>query len=464
MNYKVYALASVLLTSTVLVGANAIASIAYAQNSLTVGTDKQQYVGGNIITVSGQTESGSIKTGQPVLIQVFNPVGVPYKFQQVSVAADGSFSDELKIGGEIGISGQYRVVAYNDDGIKESRFEYISSSEQTGNTAHVYNLNIGGKIYPIIYSVTGGNINSISADTDKATLLVDVSSISNGRLNMELPRSLIDVRNLQNNADSDYQVVADGQNSIFSEVGNNNHARLLSIDFPKGTQNIEIVGNKMPIESLTNGKIVQVATTVTGENVTAVTQGNKTVVTGGKSATISGTSPTDQTANNVPSGTSSNGPATQADKNAANPTLTIAGKTYPVKYQITGGKVNGLTADLAHASILANISTTTNGTITVQLPRNVIDSKKTPDNKTDTDFVVSEDGIATTAFNETANNATTRTLTIDFDKGVEQIEINGNQMLSHVVPEFGMIAPIILALAFMGILVASTKYRRSSFL
>ena len=72
MNYKVYALASVLLTSTVLVGANAIASIAYAQNSLTIGTDKQQYVGGNIITVSGQTESGSIKTGQPVLIQVFN--------------------------------------------------------------------------------------------------------------------------------------------------------------------------------------------------------------------------------------------------------------------------------------------------------------------------------------------------------------------------------------------------------
>jgi len=462
MNYKVYALASVLLTSTVLVGANAIASIAYAQNSLTIGTDKQQYVGGNIITVSGQTESGSIKTGQPVLIQVFNPVGVPYKFEQVSVAADGSFSDQLKIGGQIGISGQYRVMAYNDNVIKESRFDYISS-EQTGNTVHVYNLNIGGKIYPIIYSVAGGKINSISADTDKAAILVDVSSISNGRLNMELPRSLIDVRNLQNNADSDYQVVADGQNSIFSEVGNNNHARLLSIDFPKGTQNIEIVGNKMPLESLTDGKIIQVATTVTGENVTAVTQGNKTVVTGGKSATISGTSPTDQTANNVASGTSSNGPATQADKNPANPTLTIAGKTYPVKYQITGGKVNGITADLAHASILANISTTTNGSITVQLPRNVIDSKKTPDNKTDTDFVVSEDGIATTAFNETANNATTRTLTIDFDKGVEQIEINGNQMLSHVVPEFGMLAPIILALGFMGILVVSTKYRKSSF-
>ena len=78
------------MTSTILVGANAIASIVYAQsNFLTVVTDKQQYVGGNIITVSGQTEIGSIKTGQPILIQVFNPNGIPYKFDQVSIGADG---------------------------------------------------------------------------------------------------------------------------------------------------------------------------------------------------------------------------------------------------------------------------------------------------------------------------------------------------------------------------------------
>ena len=79
---------------------------------------------------------------------------------------------------------------------------------------------------------------------------------------MEIPRTLIDVKNLKNNADSDYQVVADGQSSIFSEVANNNDARLLSIDFTKGTQNIEIAGNQMPIESITGGKIIQVATTI----------------------------------------------------------------------------------------------------------------------------------------------------------------------------------------------------------
>ena len=58
----------------------------------------------------------------------------------------------------------------------------------------------------------------------------------------------------------------------------------------------------MPIESITGGKITQVATTLTGENVTATTQGNKTVVTGGKTATITGVSPTDQTGSNTASG------------------------------------------------------------------------------------------------------------------------------------------------------------------
>ena len=145
--------------------------------------------------------------------------------------------DQLKIGGRIGISGQYTVVAYNDNLVKESNSIIYHGLDQTGNSVNVYNLNIGGKIYPIIFSVTGGKVNGISADTDKATLIVDISSISNGRLIMEL-QNLIDVKNSNNNVDSDYQVVADGQNSIFSEVANNNHARLLAIDFQKGIRTL----------------------------------------------------------------------------------------------------------------------------------------------------------------------------------------------------------------------------------
>jgi hypothetical protein len=56
--------------------------------------------------------------------------------------------------------------------------------------------------------------------------------------------------------------------------------------------------------------------------------------------------------------------------------LSVGGKTFPIKYQIIGGKINNITADVGKGSLLANISSKSNGNLTVELPRSVIDSKK----------------------------------------------------------------------------------------
>ena len=50
-----------------------------------------------------------------------------------------------------------------------------------------------------------------------------------------------------------------------------------------------------------------------------------------------------------------------------------------------------------------------------------------------------------------------RTLHIDYDAGTEKIEIVG----SHVVPEFGTIAMIILAVAIVSIIAITTKTKIS---
>ena len=60
-------------------------------------------------------------------------------------------------------------------------------------------------------------------------------------------------------------------------------------------------------------------------------------------------------------------------------------------------------------------------------------------------------------FTETMTTSTERTLTIDFPAGSEEIEIFG----TFVVPEFGTIAAMILAVAIISIIAVSARSKLS---
>lgn len=144
-------------------------------------------------------------------------------------------------------------------------------------------------------------------------------------------------------------------------------------------------------------------------------------------------------------------------------TVEIAGREHPIRYQINGGTLTNMTADPETATLTAAINSTAPGALVVELPRSIIQSLSevgAPTGGNDTDFeafVDTEGGI----FDETMANRTVRELTIPFDQGAEEIEIVG----TWVVPEFGAIAAIILAIAIVGIIVATTRYSKfSSFL
>lgn len=144
-------------------------------------------------------------------------------------------------------------------------------------------------------------------------------------------------------------------------------------------------------------------------------------------------------------------------------TVEIAGREHPIRYQINGGTLTNMTADPETATLTATINSTAPGALIVELPRSMIQSLSevgAPTGGNDTDFeafVDTEGGI----FDETMTNRTVRELTIPFEQGAEEIEIVG----TWVVPEFGAIAAIILAIAIVGIIVATTRYSKfSSFL
>ena len=117
--------------------------------------------------------------------------------------------------------------------------------------------------------------------------------------------------------------------------------------------------------------------------------------------------------------------ATNANLNAIS-NIFIAGKNYPIKYNITTGKLLGLVEDKDKTTLIAIISTPSDkGTLTIELPRNIIDNKG--QSNADAKYIVHVDGKDAT-FRETSNNSTARTLSIDFNKDARMIEIIGTQV------------------------------------
>ncbi|HKC79122.1 MAG TPA: PEFG-CTERM sorting domain-containing protein [Nitrosopumilaceae archaeon] len=131
-------------------------------------------------------------------------------------------------------------------------------------------------------------------------------------------------------------------------------------------------------------------------------------------------------------------------------TIKVDGTDFSVSYSITNGKVTGIKADIPSKSLIVSIQTTGDGQLTIDLPRALIDAKKN-DNQTDDQFFVLNDG-AESQFTETPTT-TDRTLTIPFTDGTEQIEIIG----TWIVPEFGAIAALVLAIAIISIIAVSAK-------
>jgi predicted secreted protein with PEFG-CTERM motif len=133
-------------------------------------------------------------------------------------------------------------------------------------------------------------------------------------------------------------------------------------------------------------------------------------------------------------------------------TLTIQDSTDLISYEITNGKIINVIPDLDAVSLLIDIEAIDNGAITLTIPRSVLDSTI---NDSDDEFFVLVDGEEVDF--EEITTSTDRTLTIEFLAGSEQIEIIG----TFVIPEFGTIAAMILAVAIISIIAISAKSRLS---
>ena len=147
--------------------------------------------------------------------------------------------------------------------------------------------------------------------------------------------------------------------------------------------------------------------------------------------------------------------------------LQVGSQIYNIPYIIKGGTVSSMSISGQQYTLDITLNTNADGSITVTLPRNVIDSKVPPPpnpdaNLTgasvnvagleDSSFIVTVNGKQVTQFSETKNQ-NVRILSIPFHNGDSKVDIVG----TIAVPEFGPIAALVLAIAIVSIIAVSAK-------
>lgn len=129
--------------------------------------------------------------------------------------------------------------------------------------------------------------------------------------------------------------------------------------------------------------------------------------------------------------------------------VVIGEDEFDIEYAITGGALDEVTAEPATQTLLFAINSTSDGTLTVWLPTNVIDAEE--------EFsVFVDDEFGNSVVNELNETTDARVLEIEFESGATEIEIVG----TFIVPEFGAIAILVALVAIVGTIIATTRFHK----
>jgi predicted secreted protein with PEFG-CTERM motif len=125
----------------------------------------------------------------------------------------------------------------------------------------------------------------------------------------------------------------------------------------------------------------------------------------------------------------------------------IGGQEHRIFYRITGAgnSLESVEGNVDTITLLASLVAASDGTLSLRFDEEIFDA-------TDEDYAVFADDVPAD-YDYEAYSDTEDILRIDFEAGTEQIEIAGD----HIIPEFGAIAAIVLAVAIVGIIVATAR-------
>ena len=216
---------------------------AFAQSAdITVSTDKESYSDGEVVMVSGQVNE---MLGVPVSLRVIAPNGNIVTIEQIDIGSDNTFSVEITAGGNLWkaagtytIEASYGLTAQNTS-TATTTFEFGGSSGGKPSTM----IGVDGTDFLLSYTIIGGKVLSITPEQGEGygSLIIAIEATNDGQLTITLPRALIDAVFPEGGDDSYIVLVDDEEVADFDETKTDTD-RTLTIEFTKGTEQIEIIG------------------------------------------------------------------------------------------------------------------------------------------------------------------------------------------------------------------------------
>ena len=124
--------------------------------------------------------------------------------------------------------------------------------------------------------------------------------------------------------------------------------------------------------------------------------------------------------------------------------------TSDVQYSIEGGIVKNMSINKNNLALIVIIESADDGSLLLDIPREMLDAKK--QDNTDETFIILIDGIEV-PYRETVTDSDSRIITINFEKGDSNMEIIG----TTIIPEFGIIAVMILVIGIVTVIAVTKK-------
>ena len=225
--------------------------IAFAQEELgssqkiTLSSDNTAYQEGDVITITGAIEK--VIPDMPVSLQLFFEKNL-IQVAQVNVSQDGKFSDTFTAAGpQWQNEGKILIKAnYGTDVSTELIITFFKNTE--GEFASNYELKIpDAGTSDIQYTLKGGTVSSMKLDQENISLMISISTNTDGNLNISLPRDNIDSKT-NDGQDIDYIVLIFQQDSSipiqtnYTELETSDGFRAINIPIKNGDKIIQIIG------------------------------------------------------------------------------------------------------------------------------------------------------------------------------------------------------------------------------
>ena len=119
--------------------------------------------------------------------------------------------------------------------------ESVALEESTAVQVNFSNsLKLSESDHVLSYDLIGANLNNILPQPESNSLMILIDSMDDGSLSIALPRDVIDAKSA-NGLDASFFILVDGEEALFEETISETE-RIISVNFPAGTEKVEIIG------------------------------------------------------------------------------------------------------------------------------------------------------------------------------------------------------------------------------